>query len=296
VIFRLLAQAAEAGQAAEAATEAATEGFKPTAEFEEAVEPLSFGGHELSFHLGPIDLSISRAVVYLWIAALIVGLFCYLVSKGARMLPNRKQIIFESLYEYVRDNLVGAVMHGKVAVAWFPYILSLFLFILVSNLIGLVPFFLGVDHRGIPAIATYAATSNINVTVALAALTFVLTHFSGIKANGPIGYFKGWVPGTAPAVLKPVLFLIHVVSEVFRLVSLGVRLFANLLAGHIMILVFYDLIFMLSSVAMIVILAPVIEAGVLAISGFEIFVAAIQAYIFAILTAVYIGGAIQQEH
>ena len=103
-------------------------------------------------------------------------------------------------------------------------------------------------------------------------------------------------PEPGLAIWTVVTFLIHVVSEIFRLVSLGVRLFANLLAGHIMILVFYDLIFMLSSVAMIVILAPLIEAGVFAISAFEIFVAAIQAYIFAILTAVYIGGAIQQEH
>lgn len=288
----MIASAAEAAQAAEAATE----GFKPTDEFEEAVKPLVFGGHELSFHIGPVDMSVSKAVVYLWIAALIVGGLCFIIARGARILPSRKQIALESIYEYVSDNLVGAVMHGKIAVTWFPYILTLFLFILVSNLIGLVPFFLGLDHRGIPTIATYAATSNINVTVALAFMTFLLTHISGIRANGPVGYFKGWVPGTAPAVLKPVLFLIHSVSEIFRLVSLGVRLFANLLAGHIMILVFYALIFMLSSVAMIVILAPVIEMGVLAVSAFEIFVAAIQAYIFAILTAVYIGGAIHQEH
>lgn len=281
---------------AEAAAEAAVETFKPTDEFTHATEPLSFAGMKLEFHLGPIDLSISKAVVYIWLAALIVGLFCILVARAAKLMPTRKQIAFESIYEYVRDNLVGAVMHGKEAVTWFPYILALFLFILVSNLIGLIPMFLSVDHRGIPQIATYAATSNINVTVALALMTFLLTHISGIRSNGPIGYFKGWVPGSAPGALKPVLFLIHGVSEVFRLVSLGVRLFANLLAGHIMILVFYALIFMLPSVVMIAILSPLIEAGVLAISGFEIFVAAIQAYIFAILTAVYIGGAIHQEH
>jgi F-type H+-transporting ATPase subunit a len=271
-------------------------GFTPTEEFETAIEPLTIGGKTLEFKIGHVDMSISKTVVYLWIAAIIVGVFCYIIARRARVLPTRKQLAFEAIYEYVRDNLVGAVMHGKIAAAWFPYILSLFLFVLISNLIGLVPFFLGLDHRGIPTIATYAATSNINVTVALAFLTFMFTHISGIRANGPIGYFKGWVPGTAPAVLKPVLFLIHTVSEVFRLVSLGVRLFANLLAGHIMILVFYSLIFMLSSITMIVILAPIIEMGVLAVSAFEIFVAAIQAYIFAILSAVYIGGAIQQEH
>ena len=289
----LIAQAVEAG--AEAVAEA-PEKFSPTAEFEDAVKPLVFGGHELALKLSPIDLSISKAVVYLWIAGLIVCIFGYMVAKAVSMLPDRKQMAFEALYEYVRDNLVGAVMHGKMAASWFPYILTLFLFILISNLIGIVPFFLGLDHRGIPTIATYAATSNINVTVALAFMTFMLTHVSGVRANGPIGYFKGWVPGSAPAALKPVLFLIHFVSEIFRLVSLGVRLFANLLAGHIMILVFYALIFMLPSVVMIFALSWLIELGVIAISLFEIFVAAIQAYIFAILTAVYIGGAIQQEH
>ena len=104
------------------------------------------------------------------------------------------------------------------------------------------------------------------------------------------------MPGSAPGVLKPVLFVIHFFSEIFRLLSLAVRLYANLLAGHIMILVFYALIFMLPSVVFLVILSPLIEAGVFAVSLFEIFVSAIQAYIFAILSAVYIGGAIQQEH
>lgn len=272
------------------------EGFKPTDEFEHAVKPLHIGGHELSFHIGPLDLSISTVVVYLWVAAILVGVICYIIARAARRVPSRKQMAFEAVYEYVRDNLVGAVMPGRTATAWFPYILSLFVFILFSNLIGLVPFFLGFTEGGLPALRTYAATSNINVTAALALLTFILTHVSGVRANGPIGYFKGWVPGSAPGVLKPVLFVIHFFSEIFRLLSLAVRLYANLLAGHIMILVFYALIFMLPSITFLVILSPLIEAGVLAISLFEIFVAAIQAYIFAILTAVYIGGAIHQEH
>lgn len=275
------------------------EGFQPTAEFEHAVKPLTIGGQTLEFHLGPLDLSISTAVAYLWLAAFLVGGICYLIARRAQKVPTRKQMAFEALYEYVEDNLVGAVMHGKIAAAWFPYILTLFLFILFSNLIGLVPFFLGIGEFGgvsFPALRTYAATSNINVTVALALMTFLLTHVSGIRANGPIGYFKGWVPGSAPAVLKPVLFVIHFFSEMFRLLSLAVRLYANMLAGHIMILVFYALIFMLPSVVFLVILSPLIEAGVFAVSLFEIFVSAIQAYIFAILSAVYIGGAIQQEH
>lgn len=271
------------------------ERLDPTAEFTHAVEPLSIGGQELSFHIGPIDMSISTAVVYLWIAALLVAIICIGIARAARVLPSRKQAAFEAIYEYVRDNIVGAVMHGDTARTWFPYIGTLFLFVLTSNLIGLFPLFLGLQHEtGLPDIKTYAATSNINVTGTLAAMTFVLTHFSGVAANGPVGYFKGWVPGTAPLFMKPFLFLLHAVSEVFRLVSLAVRLFANLLAGHIMILVFYSLIFMLSvSTAF---LAVLIEGGVVAVSLFEIFVAGIQAYIFAILSAVYIGGAIHQDH
>lgn len=274
-------------------------GFEPTAEFEHAVKPLTIGGQTLEFHIGPLDMSISTAVVYLWVAAFLVGGICYLIARRAKQVPSRKQMAFEALYEYVEDNLVGAVMHGKMAAAWFPYILTLFAFILFSNLIGLVPFFLGIGEFGgvpFPSLRTYAATSNINVTLGLALMTFLLTHISGIRANGPIGYFRGWVPGSAPAVLKPVLFIIHFFSEMFRLLSLAVRLYANLLAGHIMILIFYALIFMLPSIAFLVILSPLIEAGVFVVSLFEIFVAAIQAYIFAILSAVYIGGAIQQEH
>ncbi|MDO8736137.1 MAG: F0F1 ATP synthase subunit A [Thermoleophilia bacterium] len=289
--LRLIASTAEAA-------EGAHETFKPTDEFEHAVKPISIAGHELAFHIGPIDMSVSKAVVYVWLAALIVGILCITIARIAKVLPTRKQMALETLYEFVEDKLVGAVMHGKAAATWFPYILTLFLFILVSNLIGLLPFFLGTEEwKGVtlPALGTFAATSNINVTVALALMTFVFTHFAGIRANGPIGYFVGWVPSSAPAVLKPVLFLIHFVSEIFRLVSLAVRLFANLLAGHIMILVFYSLTFMLSSYVLLVLLIP-LEFGVIAISLFEIFVAVIQAYIFAILSAVYIGGAIDQDH
>lgn len=270
--------------------------FSPTDEFEHAIEPLKVGGRELSLDLGLFHMSISKVVVYLWISAVIVFLLCYTIAKAVSIMPSRKQVAFEGLYEYIRDNLVAAVMPREAVKAWFPYLLTLFLFILVNNLIGLVPLPFKMSHEvgGLPEFTAYAATSNIGVTLGLAMLTFGMTHFMGIKHNGGIGYFKNWVPATAPAVLKPVLFLIHAVSEVFRLLSLSVRLFANLLAGHIMILVFYSLIFMLSTATLF--LAVLIEFGVLAISGFEIFVALIQAYIFAILSAVYIGGAIHQEH
>lgn len=275
--------------------EAATE-FSPTDEFEHAIEPLKIGGHELKIDLGLFDLSISKVVVYLWIAALVVFIICYGVSRIVQILPSRKQVAFEGLYEYIRDNMVAAVMPREAVRTWFPYLLTLFLFILVNNLIGLVPLPFKTSHEygWLPEFTTYAATSNMGVTLGLAGLTFVLTHAMGMKYNGAIGYYKNWTPGTAPAVLKPVLWLIHAVSELFRVVSLSVRLFANMLAGHIMILVFYSLIFLLSSSTLF--LAILIETGVVAISAFEIFVALIQAFIFAILSGVYIGGAIHQEH
>ncbi|MHB1412429.1 MAG: F0F1 ATP synthase subunit A [Thermoleophilia bacterium] len=271
--------------------------LNPADEFTDATKPLNIAGHSLEFHIGALDMSISKVVAYLWIGAIITALICIGISKAARMLPNRKQTAFEGLYEYVRDTLVGAVMPAGAAVTWFPYIASLFLFILISNIIGLVPlpFNLAEGFHNIPEFKTYAATANINVTIALAAITFVATHYSGIKANGPIGYFKGWAPATAPPVLKQVLLVLHGISEIFRLVSLSVRLFANLAAGHLVLLVFYAMMLMIQSWALSVLIAP-LELGVVVVSLFEIFVALIQAYIFAILSAVYIGGAIHQEH
>ncbi len=274
-----------------------SEQLNPADEFTDALKPVDIGGHHLEFHLGPIDMSINKVVLYLFLGAALTALICIGISKVARVLPGRKQTAFEGLYEYVRDVLVGAVMPGGAAAAWFPYIASLFLFILISNIIGLVPlpFNLAPGFHNIPEFKTYAATANINVTVALAAITFVSTHASGMRANGVVGYFRGWMPSTAPPVLKQVLFGLHAISEVFRLVSLSVRLFANLVAGHLVLLVFYAMILMIQSWALAVLIAP-LELSVVVVSLFEIFVAGIQAYIFAILSAVYIGGAIHQEH
>jgi F-type H+-transporting ATPase subunit a len=272
--------------------------LNPADEFEHALHPISVGGHELSFHIWKIDLSITTVVLYLWFAALIVAVLFIGLARVAKLLPDRKQVAIESLYEFIRDGLVGAVMPAEVVNAWFPYIATLFTFILFSNLIGLIPIPLSLVSeswaRNLPEFKTYAATSNLNVTLAMAIMTFVLTHYSGMKHNGALKYYKNWVPGSAPGVLKPLLFVLHGFSEMFRVVSLSVRLWANMLAGHIVILVFYSLIFMLS--VELAFLAILIEGGVVAVSLFEIFVAAIQAFIFAVLSAVYIGGAIHQEH
>ena len=140
----------------------------------------------------------------------------------------------ETLYELARDGIVGSVMKsGKRQ--WFPYIGGVFFFVLTCNLIGLIPLPFGEHHQP----AFYAATANLNVTLMLALFTFVFTHYAGIRKNGALKYVKAWAPSGAPPVLKQVIWVIHVISEFFRLISLSVRLFANMVAGHAILAVFF---------------------------------------------------------
>jgi F-type H+-transporting ATPase subunit a len=166
------------------------------------------------------------------------------------------------------------------------------LFIWVVNMLGFIPLPLtGERWHGIPVWGIYAATSSISVTLALALMTFVFTHFEGIRWNGPVRYFKSWIPEVPKAIL-PLIVPLEILGQFMRLVSLSVRLFANMLAGHMLILVFIGLIFVLQSLALI----PV----VLFASVFYVFevtiVVSIQAFIFALLSAIYIGSAIEPEH
>ncbi len=263
---------------------------------------LLHGGHKATFdvageftlhpiiklpRVGPFDLSVTKPVIYLWLTVVVVCVFAALVNRGLKSKPGRFQEAMESLYELAHDGIAGAVMKGSGAVTWFPYIGGAFFFILVCNLIGLIPLPFGVDHQ----LAFYAATGNINVTITLAVFTFVFTHYAGIHEKGPVGYVKGWVI-PAPPVLKQFIFVSDVISELFRLVSLSVRLFANMLAGHFILAVFFAMVLVFQSY----LIGVVLQAGSVAVFMFEIFVAAIQAFIFAILSAVYIGTALEHEH
>src|SRR6185295_57399 len=170
---------------------------------------------------------------------------------------------------------------------------SLFLFILIVNLLGFIPLPLtGETWHGLPTWGVYAATSSISVTLALALLTFIFTHVEGIRWNGPGKYFKSWIP-EAP---KPLLILIvplEILGQIMRLISLSVRLFANMLAGHILILTFIGLMFILETV----ILAPLVVPFATVFYLFEVvIVVGIQAFIFVALSAIYIGSAIEPEH
>jgi F-type H+-transporting ATPase subunit a len=247
----------------------------------------------VKIELGPIDLSITKAVVYLWIgAALTILLGIVLMRSRLALLPDRRQTIGEALYEVAQTQVAEQGLPSKAIGRWFPYVTSLMLFIWVVNMLGFIPLPLtGKTWHGIPEWGIYAATSSINVTISLALLTFVFTHYEGVRWNGFARYFKSWIPEVPRALVVPIAF-IEVLGQFMRLISLSVRLFANMLAGHMLILTFLGLIFILQSFVLIA-LVPLTAV----FYAFEVgIVVTIQAFIFAALSAIYIGSAIEPEH
>jgi F-type H+-transporting ATPase subunit a len=260
--------------------------FDPTTEFEQ---------HEwIPIHLGPLNLSITKAVVYLMLGSVVTilfGLFC-MRSKAARI-PGRRETIGELAYEVAQTQIAEQGLPHKAIGRWFPYVATLMLFIFMVNLLGFIPLPLtGETWHGVPTWGIYAATSSISVTLALALLTFVFTHVEGVRWNGPIRYFKSWIP-EAPKPLLALIVPLEILGQFMRLISLSVRLFANMLAGHILILTFLGLIFILQSVVLAVVVVPV---GIVFYLFEVIIVVGIQAFIFAALSAIYIGSAIEPEH
>ena len=235
--------------------------------------------------IGLFDLSINKAVVYLWVATAVLVVLALIIARSLHRVPGRFQLAAEALYDLARNSIVGASMSSQQA-TWFPYIGAVFFFVLVNNLVGLIPLPFAEHHQ----FGFYAATANLYVTITLALCTFVFTHYAGLRKNGA-HYFAAWAPQGAPPVLKQLIWVIHALSEVFRLVSLSMRLFANMLAGHAILAVFFAMALIFQSY----LAAAVLQGGSVLIYLFEIFVAAIQAFIFAILSAVYIGGALDQH-
>ena len=255
-----------------------------------------FVQHEwVSIHLGPLDLSITKAVAYLMLATVLtifLGIFLMRVRVGARGEAGVRQTIGEQIYEVAQVQIAEQGLPSKAIHRWFPYVASLFLFIFVVNLLGFIPLPLtGETYHGIPVWGIYAATSSISVTLALALLTFVFTHVEGIRWNGPLAYFKSWIP-EAPKALLGLIVPLEVLGQFMRLISLSVRLFANMLAGHILILTFLGLIFIFQSIALVPVIIPAILFYIFEV----VIVIGIQAFIFAALSAIYIGSAIEPEH
>jgi F-type H+-transporting ATPase subunit a len=247
---------------------------------------------------GPFD--INKAVLYLFIAAVLtVGTMLY-VARRMQQRPNRVQTGVEFLYAQMRDNITGGNMDPAMARKWFPFIASLFLFIWYSNLIGYIPLPTNVQEKfdffgvQVPAFALFAATANISVPLVLAVVVFISFNVEGVRAKGFVGYLKGLIPAGISGLAAFPLFLLEVMSTFMRLISLSVRLFANILAGHLIIL------FMSGGLAVLLGLEWV---GVLALPlGIALFlfevglVATLQAFIFATLSAIYIGGAVADSH
>jgi F-type H+-transporting ATPase subunit a len=257
--------------------------FDPTKEFEQK--------EWIPIHLGPINLSITKAVVYLMLGALLTMLLGLGLMRVKR--PGRRQTIGEQIYEVAQVQVAEQGLPSKAIGRWFPYVATLMLFIWTVNVLGFIPLPLtGTTWHGVPTWGIYAATSSLSVTLALALLTFIFTHVEGIRWNGAKRYFKSWIP-EAPKALLFLIVPLEILGQFMRLISLSVRLFANMLAGHILILTFIGLLFILQTVFLIPI---VIVVG----SAFYIFevviVVSIQAFIFAALSAIYIGSAIEPEH
>jgi len=260
-----------------------------------------------ALHLGPvtIDLSITKAVVYLFLGTVVtIALGIALMRLRLRNDPNRRQTTGEMIYELAQHQIAEQGLPTKAMGRWFPYCASLFLFVFVLNFLGFIPLPLtgqtfhlyGVT---LPTFGIYAATSALSVTLALALMTIFFTHLEGIRWNGPARYFGSWMPGGMPkfsvvwAVPLVLLYTLEVISQLMRIVSLSIRLFANMLVGHMLILTLLGLIFILQTVY----LAPLVVPVAVALYIFEVgIVVSIQAFIFAILSATYIGSAIEPEH
>jgi F-type H+-transporting ATPase subunit a len=257
--------------------------FDPSEEFEQHTW--------VSIHLGPLDLSITKAVAYLLLGAALTILLGLTLMRVR--VPGRRQAAGEIIYEIAQTQVAEQGLPSKAIALWFPYVATLMLFIWVVNMLGFIPLPLtGETWHGIPVWGIYAATSSLSVTIALALLTFVFTHWEGIRWNGPVRYFKSWIP-EVPKALLPLIIPLEILGQFMRLISLSVRLFANMLAGHMLILTFIGLMFVLENVFLAVVVVPAATAFYL----FEVvIVVSIQAFIFAALSAIYIGSAIEPEH
>jgi F-type H+-transporting ATPase subunit a len=283
--------------APQVALAAEEEEFDPSHEFEQR--------EWIPIHIGPLDLSITKAVAYLMLGSVItMALGIVLMRWRTSVDPDRRQSAGELIYDIAQTQVAEQGLPHKAIGRWFPYVATLLLFIFVVNLIGFIPLPLSDETftlfgLELPTLGIYAATSSLAVTLSLALMSWIFTHVEGIRYNGFRGYFGSFMPSGMPpftfkwAIPLSLLYALELLGQVMRLVSLSVRLYANMLAGHMLILTFIGLMFVLETV----VLAPLVIPAATAFYLFEvIIVVGIQAYIFAALSAIYIGSAIEPEH
>jgi F-type H+-transporting ATPase subunit a len=261
------------------------------------------------FKLDPwIDLglfSINKAVVYVIGATILTCATMIYVARRMQARPNRIQTAVEAAFTLMRDNITRGNMDNRMAAKWFPFIATLFLFIWFSNMVGYLPLPTNTEHKvdifglQVPSLALYAATANLSVPLVLTLMVWVSYHVEGIRAKGVPGYLKSWIPAGVEGPAKYPIFVIEAISHFVRLVSLSVRLFANILAGHLLILFMGGGLVVLLNLAIVgsVVLGVITGTMAVAFFLFEVgLVATLQAFIFSTLTAIYLGGAVAEEH
>ena len=229
----------------------------------------------LKLDVGGIDLSFTNSSLFMVAGVALVCGFLYWAMSGRALVPNRAQSMAEIAYEFVANMIRENV--GTDGMKYFPFVFTLFVFILILNLLGMLPY-------------SFTVTSHIVVTFALAALVFLVVTAIGFARHG-VGYLKLFVPDGVPLWLMPLIVPIELISYLIRPVSLSVRLFANMLAGHTMLKVFAGFIVSLGVVGGI---APFLVT--VAFTGLEFFVAFIQAFIFTVLTCIYLNDAVNMHH
>lgn len=269
--------------------------FKPQNEF--LLEPW------IPINIAGIDLSINRAVLYLVMASGLTIFTLTMIARRMEQKPNRLQTAMELAYDLTRNMITGENMESRLAVKWFPFLATLFFFIWFSNMLGYIPLptntgeTIDIFGLAVPSFAIYAATANISVPLLLTLVVWITYNVEGIRVQGPVAYFRSWLPPGLEdmnPIGKAAIFMIEVISHMVRLISLSVRLFANILAGHLLIL------FMAGGLAVLLGLAALGALTFPMAFAFFIFevvlIATLQAFIFSILAAIYIGAATSATH
>jgi F-type H+-transporting ATPase subunit a len=287
----------------------ASSSFDPVAEFTDFV-------NQPYVNL-PLGLDINKGVVYLWLSAAVAILVPLLIiRRGLNPKPNRAQTFLELVYDTAYTQIAKAGLPEEGMRLWFPYVATCFVFIWAMNVVGFIPLpFSGerVDILGLslPKLQIYAATANLSVALTLTLVTFLATHIEGIRYNGVVKYFKSWIPSGLPPVrplragsagaivLFGLICVVEVLSQLIRLVSLSFRLFFNMLAGHLVIAVFLGVGALMAASLGNAAFAVHLVGWPMGIALYLLeatLIAALQAYIFAALSAIYIGGAIHPDH
>ena len=230
-------------------------------------------------HIGGQEIAFTNSSAYMFASVAVISLL--MLGTGRQLIPGRMQSVAELSYEFVASTIRSTA--GSEGMKFFPLIFSLFMFIMISNFIGIIPY-------------TFTVSSHLIVTVALALVVFFTVLFYGLYKNG-LKFFKIFVPSGVPIAILPLVMFIEVLSFFLRPVSHSVRLFANMLAGHIALKVFASFIGMLGALGFLGWAGAVLPLGLtMALTALELLVAFLQAYVFAILTCIYLNDAIHPGH